>query len=474
MSFVDIIGGHVSCSGEPNTAAAEFAALDTAHTCDAVHDSKASSPQPISLSKRAMEVLSILSPLSQSTGNHLTHWALHVQGTNDVNLATAKLLEGFAKGGLHDTELFAKELQSLTPPDIGVWEGDGFAAFYMDDAMTRSIVSSSEAKRQIIMFLRISVVERIPLGWPKAKILCKWVRLLGMICDGGTVLPCPEKVKDIVLLVRPDGVKALQRFKGSVGWFRRHISDYAELEFALNALCKKGADWRWEQVHEDAWLNLKRRLMTFPVLHNFDPKLPTIMYTDASDVHVGGVLTQTAPDGSKRVIAYYSRSLKGPELSYPVQQKEMFGIVASSMAFEHYLLCTIFKTRVCTDHKSLADSYVGLCKVACNRINRWCQKLGVFNMTLEYLPGVLNDVADLLSRSMAAPEDAWKSMDVIDAEDFHYAPLLVLCPQYLHYAHLYSAEIIDDANPAESDQDYDEKNDDPDRHWLPHESNSWE
>ena len=38
---------------------------------------------------------------------------------------------------------------------------------------------------------------------------------------------------------------------------------------------------------------------------------------------------------------------------------------------------------------------------------------------------------DLLSRCKEAPDDAWKSMDVIDSQDFDYAPLLALEPAYL-------------------------------------------
>ena len=40
------------------------------------------------------------------------------------------------------------------------------------------------------------------------------------------------------------------------------------------------------------------------------------------------------------------------------------------------------------------------------------------------------DLPDMLSRCMSAPEEAWKSADVIDAVDFEYAPLLALIPDY--------------------------------------------
>ena len=45
--------------------------------------------------------------------------------------------------------------------------------------------------------------------------------------------------------------------------------------------------------------------------------------------------------------------------------------------------------------------------------------------------GIRNDLPDLLSRCMAAPEEAWKLMDTIDHKDFDYVPLLAMEPSYL-------------------------------------------
>ena len=84
--------------------------------------------------------------------------------------------------------------------------------------------------------------------------------------------------------------------------------------------------------------------------------------------------------------------------------------------------------RDCTDHKSLTSSFRGLSKQACDRITRWVQKTCCFNMDLYYLLGCDMHLPDLLSRCKDAPEDAWKSMDVIDSVDFDYAPLLAMEP----------------------------------------------
>ena len=353
----------------------------------------------------------------------------------------------YMTGGMDEKILTRQNRLSLLPKDLGTWTADPFAAFYVDDAITRSNIGIAEARLQVLTFLRISAVERIPMN-EKCNMLCKYVRFLGMINGNGLVIPCPEKIKAIVMLLRPTDVKELQGFLGSTNWFRRHIADHAKIQFPLNQLCKKDAAWDWNEACEHAWLTLKRKLMSFPVLHTFDPKRKTILYTDASKVHVGGVLCQRLDSdesddpmvfdeqnpkklGSLIVIAYYSRSLRGPELDYPIQHQEMLAIVACCAAFEHFLLCSFFEVRVGTDHKTLPSSYTGLSKQACDRITRWVQRICVYNMMLFYLPGIRNDVADILSRCLEAPDDAWKQMDTIDQKDFDHVPLLAMEPAYL-------------------------------------------
>eukprot|EP01047_Picozoa_sp_COSAG01_P124376 COSAG01_NODE_53352_length_339_cov_21.116667_2_plen_63_part_01 len=56
---------------------------------------------------------------------------------------------------------------------------------------------------------------------------------------------------------------------------------HAEIQNPLNELTKKGIEWKWTDAHEQAWLKLKRALMTFPVLRIFDPALETVLYTDS-------------------------------------------------------------------------------------------------------------------------------------------------------------------------------------------------
>ena len=373
-------------------------------------------------------------------------------------------------GGIPMLSLIQKSRDDRKPSDLGHWSGKPFCSLYLDDAICASVQGGEQARAQCLTFLRISAVERIPLN-EKAHLLCAYVRFLGMINGNGLVIPCPEKVKCIVALTRPVDLKGLQSFLGSVNWFRKWLISMAQLQAPLNALLVAGAEWIWTEECESAWLNLKRALMKFPVLRAFDPKLVTLLYTDSSKVHIGGVLCQRLADGSLVVNAYYSRSLRGPELTYPIQQQEMLAIVACCAAFEHYLLASHVTVRTCSDHRSLSQSFVGLSKQACDRITRWVQKVCVYNMTLEYIPGAQLDFADMLSRMMDQPEDAWKSMDVIDARDFEIAPLAAMCPNYFAYCALHAEQGSagpDSVDVCES-EDVCKDSDDFNVTWLPHE-----
>ena len=56
---------------------------------------------------------------------------------------------------------------------------------------------------------------------------------------------------------------------------------------------------------QSAFEDVKEAILTSAALAMFDPSLPTTVTTDASDVGIGAVLTQTHP-GGERVVAFAS------------------------------------------------------------------------------------------------------------------------------------------------------------------------
>ncbi len=60
----------------------------------------------------------------------------------------------------------------------------------------------------------------------------------------------------------------------------------------LQELLKKSVHFRWNDEQEDAFIKLKEALFKTSVLSYPDPDLSYVMDTDASNLAIGGVLSQ--------------------------------------------------------------------------------------------------------------------------------------------------------------------------------------
>ncbi|MBW0537491.1 hypothetical protein O181_077206 [Austropuccinia psidii MF-1] len=71
---------------------------------------------------------------------------------------------------------------------------------------------------------------------------------------------------------------------------------------------------------------LKEAFTTAPILPHFNPSLPTILETDASDYAKEAVLSKFF-DSGKHPIAFDSRKDIPAEINYEINDKELLGIV---------------------------------------------------------------------------------------------------------------------------------------------------
>ena len=102
---------------------------------------------------------------------------------------------------------------------------------------------------------------------------------------------------------------------------------------------------------------LKKCLTKAPVLKIPDLEREFIVTCDASEMAVGGVLSQVFSDG-EHPIAYESRKLNSAEQKYPTHEHDMLAIVHSLRTWAHYLEGPKFK--IFTDHDSLKFFYTQL------------------------------------------------------------------------------------------------------------------
>ena len=93
----------------------------------------------------------------------------------------------------------------------------------------------------------------------------------------------------------------------------------------------------WDATCQAAFDQLKCKLTTAPILSYPDFSLPFVLHTDASDVAIGGILSQ-CHDGHETVICYWSRQLTKAEKNYSTVEREALAAVSAIKEFYPYLM----------------------------------------------------------------------------------------------------------------------------------------
>lgn len=172
------------------------------------------------------------------------------------------------------------------------------------------------------------------------------VKYLGHIVFATGVRSGPSKIEAVSTYPIPRNVKELQQF---TNYYHRFIADYSKVAEPLHRLLTKENNFNWDSKCQDAFEELKHRLLSlaFP-----DFSQQFLLYMDASDSALGGVLSQIQ-EGQERVISYWSRQLQKAEGNYSAIEKEGLSAVAAIKKFCPYLYGFNFK--LVTDHNLLAD-----------------------------------------------------------------------------------------------------------------------
>lgn len=77
---------------------------------------------------------------------------------------------------------------------------------------------------------------------------------------------------------------------GLVSYYNRFIEGFSKLGLPLTQLTRKGQDFVWDIQCEESFQELKRKLTTAPVLILPNSSESFVIYFDASNMGVGGVL----------------------------------------------------------------------------------------------------------------------------------------------------------------------------------------
>ena len=107
----------------------------------------------------------------------------------------------------------------------------------------------------------------------------------------------------------------------------------------------------WDKHCEEAFLILKKKLLSTPVLVLPNWAEPFHMYVDASLIALGCVLSQKDSRNIDHPIYFARRQLIAAEKNYTTTEREALGMIFAIQKFRHYLLGYLFMFYV--DHDAL-------------------------------------------------------------------------------------------------------------------------
>jgi hypothetical protein len=149
----------------------------------------------------------------------------------------------------------------------------------------------------------------------------------------------------------------------------------------------KKKPWQWESIHQQAFDSVKATIAKEVVLAYPDFTKPFKIYTDASMMQLGSVITQ-----GNRPIVFFSRKLSMMQTKYSVTKIELLAIVEALKEFQGMLWGQTIK--VYTDHKNLTQDALGL---SSERVYHWQLLLEEFAPEIVYIKGIHITVADAIS-----------------------------------------------------------------------------
>jgi hypothetical protein len=264
---------------------------------------------------------------------------------------------------------------------------DKFLVVFIDDILvySRSKAEHEEHLRLVLQMLR---EHRSYAKWSKCEFWMKKVAFLGHVISKGGIFVDPNKVQDVLSWNASTSISDIQSFLGLAGYYQRFIEGFLKIRKPKTELLENDKKFKWMPACEASFLELKKRLMTAPILVMPDMEKPFSIYCDVSGQGLGCVLMQ---DG--HVVTYVSRQLRKHEAHYLTYDFELAAMVHALKIWRNYLMgkrCELY-----TDHKSLKYIFT---QPNLNFRQRWLELIKHYDLGINYHPGKANVVVDALSR----------------------------------------------------------------------------
>ena len=149
------------------------------------------------------------------------------------------------------------------------------------------------------------------------------------------VKPVGNRLEAIQKLQSPTTVKGCRSFTGMVNDQSMFCPELQKLLKPIYDLTRKGRQFIWGKKQQDAFTEIKHRLVEPPVLHMPNTTDRSHLYSDTSKFAMGSALYQLQ-NGKPKLIAYVSKRLPEAAKNYSITELELCGLAINIAIFLIY------------------------------------------------------------------------------------------------------------------------------------------
>ena len=235
------------------------------------------------------------------------------------------------------------------------------------------------------------------------------VEFCGYLVTSEGVKPSPRKIDTIQALAPPVDQTSLRSFLGLCQQFSHYHPDLSQTCKPLRELLRKGNEWRWGDIENQAFEAVKSMMTKEMMAVTYDPRLPTRLLTDSSELGIGYLLAQwhensTCHCGRQvcrckwKILWANSTTLKPSYKGVPPIYIEAIGARWAVQDAAFYLKGARSPFEIVTDHIAL----VGLSKKVLpdlpEKLRGIFMDMRPYNCFWTHCPGARHLMADCLSR----------------------------------------------------------------------------
>jgi len=307
--------------------------------------------------------------------------------TNNKRMCFTRAPQGLKNSPLYLKILLDKIFQDLSDNLL----------FYVDDLLIATKGTLEEHFNLVETILRRLIKAGLKLRPQKLLLARSQIQFLGMIFERNRLSIPEARTKAFRELPSPKTAKQLKSAICAFSYYRHFIPNFSEFSRELMELANTSPKlFKFTDQHEIKFRTLIKHINDNTCTYFPEPNKPFYIQTDASLFCAGGRLYQKDDQNNERLIAAVSRTFSKTERHYTIYKKEALALLYTLRSMEFFIRYAP-KLVILVDAKSLI--YIRLAKESTGILLRFSLELSKYDADIIHVPGIQNEISDLLSRS---------------------------------------------------------------------------